>query len=254
MSGCGYPCSQRSATGRLIRVAWSGSLWPLSSVMAALPALATAPGYARGHVRAALTAWGISEFAEAAQLVVSELVTNAVRASEQPSQSISDEDGQTPVIGICLLADGTRLRIEISDPAAGFPVLRRASADSECGRGLALVDALTEGRWGWHPAARAAVTKYVWAEIGQPISEAQRATLTFALRHPNPENGGRNMTTTGIKLAPSPATGVKAIATAAPVIIAAMRDAGLPVDPDLWVPRAQCSQCYQGCADDPKGA
>jgi hypothetical protein len=38
------------------------------------------------------------------------------------------------------------------------------------------------------------------------------------------------------------------------VTIAAMRDAGLPVDPGLWVPRAECSQCYQGCADDPKGA
>ncbi len=38
------------------------------------------------------------------------------------------------------------------------------------------------------------------------------------------------------------------------VTIAAMRDAGLSLDPDLWVPRAVCSQCYQGCADDPKGA
>ena len=38
------------------------------------------------------------------------------------------------------------------------------------------------------------------------------------------------------------------------VTIAAMRDVGVLVDPDLWVPRAKCSQCYQGCADDPKGA
>jgi len=38
------------------------------------------------------------------------------------------------------------------------------------------------------------------------------------------------------------------------VTITAMRDAGLPVDADLWVPRSACSQCYQGCADDPKGA
>ena len=38
------------------------------------------------------------------------------------------------------------------------------------------------------------------------------------------------------------------------VTITAMRDIGLPVYPDLWVPRAECSQCYQGCADDPKGA
>jgi hypothetical protein len=36
--------------------------------------------------------------------------------------------------------------------------------------------------------------------------------------------------------------------------IAAMRDAGVLVDPELWIPRAECSQCYQGCADDPKGA
>lgn len=38
------------------------------------------------------------------------------------------------------------------------------------------------------------------------------------------------------------------------ITITAMRDAGLPVDPDLWVPAAQCSQCYQGCSDDPRGA
>jgi hypothetical protein len=36
--------------------------------------------------------------------------------------------------------------------------------------------------------------------------------------------------------------------------VAAMRDAGLSVDPDLWVPRVTCSQCYQGCADDPRSA
>jgi 8-oxo-dGDP phosphatase len=36
--------------------------------------------------------------------------------------------------------------------------------------------------------------------------------------------------------------------------IAAMRAAGLHVDADLWVPKANCSQCYAGCADDPKGA
>jgi hypothetical protein len=34
--------------------------------------------------------------------------------------------------------------------------------------------------------------------------------------------------------------------------IAAMRAAGVTVDPGLWVPTAECSQCYQGCADDPR--
>lgn len=40
--------------------------------------------------------------------------------------------------------------------------------------------------------------------------------------------------------------------------IAAMRAAGLTVDPDLWIAGAKCngncSQCYAGCADDPRGA
>jgi hypothetical protein len=36
--------------------------------------------------------------------------------------------------------------------------------------------------------------------------------------------------------------------------VAAMRAAGVPVDTDLWVPTARCSQCYAGCADAPKTA
>ena len=34
--------------------------------------------------------------------------------------------------------------------------------------------------------------------------------------------------------------------------VAAMRTAGISVDPDLWIPAAKCSQCYAGCADDPR--
>jgi anti-sigma regulatory factor (Ser/Thr protein kinase) len=120
MSGFGFPCSPRSATTRPIRVSGPGSRWRLSSVMARLPAMATAPGFARGHVCAALIAWGMRDFVEVAELVVSELATNAVRASEQRGRSISDEDEQTPVIGVCLLTDGIRLRIEISDRAADY--------------------------------------------------------------------------------------------------------------------------------------
>jgi hypothetical protein len=47
------------------------------------------------------------------------------------------------MIGICLLADEARLRIEVWDQAVGFPVLREAPADFESGRGLTLVDALS---------------------------------------------------------------------------------------------------------------
>ncbi len=34
--------------------------------------------------------------------------------------------------------------------------------------------------------------------------------------------------------------------------VAAMRAAGIEVDPELWVPSSKCSQCYAGCFDDPK--
>jgi anti-sigma regulatory factor (Ser/Thr protein kinase) len=168
MSGCGYPSSRRPAPGRAIRTTWPGSRWPLSNVAPPLAALPTAPGHVRAWVRAALLAWDMSTLAEIAELVVTELVTNAVRASERPGRSLPYQDGQTPVIGICLLADGARLRIEIWDQAAGFPVLREADADAECGRGLALVDAMTEGRWGWYPAVHPWAAKWVWAEIGHP--------------------------------------------------------------------------------------
>jgi len=34
--------------------------------------------------------------------------------------------------------------------------------------------------------------------------------------------------------------------------VEAMRVAGLPVVPELWIPASECSQCYAGCADDPR--
>ncbi|WP_431895941.1 glycine-rich domain-containing protein [Nonomuraea sp. bgisy101] len=50
-----------------------------------------------------------------------------------------------------------------------------------------------------------------------------------------------------------PATGAAAVDRIG-VTITAMRAANLPVDVELWLHKAECSQCYQGCADDPSGA
>lgn len=41
-------------------------------------------------------------------------------------------------------------------------------------------------------------------------------------------------------------------AAAVGATVEAMRAAGLPVIADLWIPRSECSQCHQGCYDDPK--
>jgi hypothetical protein len=54
--------------------------WPLRSTLPLGPAL-TAAGCARSHVRAVLWEWGISGVTDTAELIISELVANAVTAS-----------------------------------------------------------------------------------------------------------------------------------------------------------------------------
>jgi hypothetical protein len=116
----------------------------------------------------------MSVLTEEAELVATELITNAVRASERLGHPSPCQDRQAPAIGLRLLADGTRLCIEVWDQASGFPVLRETSADSEYGQGLALVDAITAGRWGWYPAMLPWAIKCVWAEVGHPAPAATR--------------------------------------------------------------------------------
>ena len=132
------------------------------TAMSATPpfaALATAPGLARGHVRATLAEWGLGELAEAAELIASEMTANAVNASA-PVQAAGD----VLVIRLCLLTDGAVLTIECWDQAPGVPVLCAASGLAETGRGLAIIDSLTCGAWGCQPAI-GQVGKCVWAAI-----------------------------------------------------------------------------------------
>ena len=55
-----------------------------------------------------------------------------------------------------------RLLVEVWDQAPGIPVLREAAGDEESGRGLILVNAISE-KWGWNPA-EGQPGKVVWAE------------------------------------------------------------------------------------------
>src|ERR1700729_858684 len=113
-----------------------------SSTLPPFAALPTASGLARGHVQASLAVWGLSEITETAALISSELVANAVTASARVP------DGTRPrVIQVCLIADGNMLTIECWDQAPGIPVLRKADEFAESGRGLAIIDDLTNGCW-----------------------------------------------------------------------------------------------------------
>lgn len=132
--------------------------WPLSAAMPPLAALPAAAASARMLVRLTLPDWGVPDLTSTAELIVSELVSNAVEAS-----------GRRGHIRVCLLCDGTRVVLEVWDQASGVPVLREAGVLDESGRGLNLVAALASG-WGWHPAHGRPVTgarpgKCVWAVL-----------------------------------------------------------------------------------------
>ncbi|MCX4767609.1 SpoIIE family protein phosphatase [Streptomyces sp. NBC_01275] len=93
-----------------------------------------------------LAAWGLEEAAFVTELVVSELVTNAIRYGEPPIQ-------------LRLIRDRS-LICEVSDGSSTSPHLRRAHAFDEGGRGLLLVAQLTQ-RWGSRQTDRG---KTIWAE------------------------------------------------------------------------------------------
>lgn len=131
-----------------------------SSLM--LGALPSAVPCARLHARQVLWEWGLSEVAETAELLLSELVTNAVQAARA---TVSD----LPV-NVRLSANRDRLLIEVWDSNVQPPlsrVLEREfpEVDSESGRGLFLVDTLSE-RWGWYPT-RNPGGKVTWCELGR---------------------------------------------------------------------------------------
>lgn len=163
MSGRGYPSTSWPTSGRVVGAIWPRwPLWDVTHLMAALP---TAPRQARAQTRAALLSWDMRALTDSAELVVTELVSNAVCASECP---VSSPNTQTREISLYLLADRERLRIEVWDQADGCPVLAEVHVQAESGRGLALVNAFTEGHWGWYPAAFPRIAKCVWAEIRLP--------------------------------------------------------------------------------------
>jgi len=142
------------------------------AAMSATPPFAplpTAPGMARGHVRATLAGWGLGELADTAEMIASEMTANAVNASAA-AQAV----GGVPVIRLCLITDGETLVVECWDQAPGFPLLRQTSEPAETGRGLAIIDSLTSGSWGWQPA-NSHVGKCVWAEI--PVSGLSPSAL-----------------------------------------------------------------------------
>ncbi|MER6828752.1 ATP-binding protein [Streptosporangium sp. NPDC000563] len=104
-------------------------------------------------------------------LVVSELVTNAFK--------YSDRGGIGAVIRLALFSEGPVLRVEVSDrgsaheiPRCEAPYADGENTDAESGRGLVIVDGLSQGNWGSHTHDQG---RTVWCELAaEPIAERCR--------------------------------------------------------------------------------
>lgn len=115
-----------------------------------LPAEPAAVGKARELATGQLREWGLAELSYATELVVSELVTNAVRHAAGP-------------LHLRLLRDRTLLT-EVSDTAHTSPHLRHSASDDEGGRGLFIIAQLVQ-RWGTRYTPYG---KTIWTEQAFP--------------------------------------------------------------------------------------
>jgi anti-sigma regulatory factor (Ser/Thr protein kinase) len=132
--------------------------WPLQTRLE-LAAQPTAPGVVRGHVRAVAHEWNLAYLADIAELLASEIATNAIQAS----QRLRTRAGLAvmPVIRLWVISDGVCMVIHVWDASDEMPVLKDSAADEENGRGLMLVAALGKD-WGCY---RKAEGKVVWVMI-----------------------------------------------------------------------------------------
>ncbi|MGF7234903.1 MAG: ATP-binding protein [Frankia sp.] len=129
--------------------------WTPENFFVELPYLPRAVPEARRALRALLTSRDLPEESVAvAELLVSELVTNAVKYGEPP-------------IWLLLELRPGLVHASVSDTSTALPYRRDVTPSSEGGRGLLVLDALA-GSWG---AAAVDSGKYLWFDLPVPLVE-----------------------------------------------------------------------------------
>jgi len=129
-----------------------------------LGAVLTAPRCARAWTREILWEWGAAELADTAELVASELVTNSLNACAGLDQA---------GIRLVLTLDKGELAILVRDNHPGVPLAVQPGADDESGRGLLIVEHLSD-RCGWYPLNDPEPAKVTWAVISGPGQAGRR--------------------------------------------------------------------------------
>ncbi len=166
----GYPPRPPASASGLDDAATPAAGWPLRSQLELGPLPGAVP-CARLHARLVLWEWGVSSLGDQVELIVSELATNALRASAggAPGGQGYPPDGRPRPIGLRLGSDQHQVLVEVWDGSPAPPVAGQVSSDGETGRGLLMVQAMSR-RWGYYyPAAGAlspTAVKVVWALVG----------------------------------------------------------------------------------------
>jgi anti-sigma regulatory factor (Ser/Thr protein kinase) len=153
-----------------------------------LAALPSAVGLSRTLVHVTLKHWRLERLTDDAELVVSELVTNAVKATgmTEPKPSWFEQQSLA-TIHVRLTHLESAIVIEVWDRDEIPPKPTDAAVDAETGRGLAIVEALCV-RWDYFPAIGGG--KVVWAELAIPPLPVTEAGLP--IRVPEPIEFGPN--------------------------------------------------------------
>ena len=145
-----------AAPAQLASPAASAACWPDHSILE-LGALPSAVPCIRLHTTLILREWRLTELAETAELVASELATNAVQASSTPQRPAAIAAGLA-VVRLHLASDGRQVLIEVGDNDPRPPTQAGPDPERDSGRGLLLVEAVS-ARWGCYylnPAVPAA--------------------------------------------------------------------------------------------------
>src|SRR5579863_6386554 len=114
---------------------------------------------ARRFVRELLTCWGLEALADDAEMIVDELVVNAVLHGTRAGL-MNPNPGA--VLRLCMLRRAGEVMLAVVDPGNETPMPRQPDWGGESGRGLQIVGALSHV-WGWSPIAGHG--KAVWAVL-----------------------------------------------------------------------------------------
>jgi hypothetical protein len=137
---------------------------------------------ARQFVRELLTCWGLGYLSDDAELIIAELVGNAVRHGLGTGRQIIPLGKESPPLRLCLLRRIGEVMLAVTDPSDEAPAPKAPSVDGESGRGLQIVGALSYV-WGWSPIEGNG--KAVWAVLKAVL--ARQANLPLN----RPRAGGR---------------------------------------------------------------